>query len=98
MYESDEEVLYGYNNSNRRNNSYKSNSKYRPGGNFTKSSSRKGSSYSFNAPDRFGNPRVCDYCHSMCHFVLDCPDCPEHLKRQYKSSGSFHVSDHSEYL
>ena len=95
----EEDVLYGYNR-NKTFNSGRSFSRQRPGSNnANRNYNRKNfGNFSFNPPDAFGNPLTCKYCHSVCHLVSKCPDCPEHLKRRYQPSGAYNVSESSEYL
>lgn len=99
---SDEEVYYGNNNRKFAFNNKRSSSRFRSGGNnlFNKfNSSKKLGSSSFNPIDEFGNTLMCKYCHSLCHLVADCRDCPEHLKRRYQPKGSFTATcNNPEYL
>lgn len=56
----------------------------------------------FNPPDTSGSglPMGCRYCHSVCHLVQKCPDCPEHLKRRLSSAYSAYAAcdEESQYL
>ena len=100
---SDEEVYYGNNNrgfqskkkaffrqrSGENNPNIYNYSAKKYGGNNTR----------FNPTDEFGNTLTCKYCHSLCHMVAVCPDCPEHIKRRYQSRNSFATkSNNSAYL
>ena len=96
----DEEVLYGYNNNHRNYNQRGRASSRRPVGNYGHRNFRKSYGNStFNPPDSFGNTMTCNYCHSVCHLIQKCPDCPEHLKRRSSANGAYATFEYeSQYL
>ena len=86
---SDEDVFYG--NDNRGMRFKKRYGRSRRGGYPTQkfNSYKKYGGSSFNPSDEFGNTMTCKYCHSLCHMVAVCPDCPEDLKRKYQSRNTY---------
>lgn len=84
---SNSKVLYGQSRNQSR-GSYNKKKQFGSKGHFRYNDRPK-----FNAPGDDGRPSTCGFCHSICHYIADCPDAPDHLKvpryKRYPARRSF---------